>query len=879
MAAIDESVLRRKRIATYGKNVRKRLPSQIPCQGFYEAEREAVAFETAPVISVPENVNRTDSSRLPLSIPSSSMDFFKEPSVEDEIDTSPQKKRKTTHSVPVPKTKSAKMSIENDLITEWQVTNKPRVTGHNTLGLSHSIHPKIDHDRQKPLQRLSSATKSATTTGKFWHSSTIGQHDPVPESQREKTEGPEESPLKQRSKRSDQSSRLATTADKSPFNEPWSRVDQSVASKKRQSPLSEPVLSAADSLVAHADTSDSVGPSSSNTQGLLTPKGMKMWSGLLGEGNNDVTLRPASSKQAFAQQHSSESGQQARKLNRRSPRQRLIDSLVEQSKDSKHMSDSKSEAGQEGVPKSSFRPQSPGMYMEDGSAARLHVVPHASRDMNNAVEVPSTGQLVKTTGPKFTYSRQRSMLAEKNLTEGLGFDIALDEGIPSTKLKNRRGSIPIFERLQGLYEEDNRNQEQVGVAIRTIHELRQAGAQSRFVDEVEDLLECIGKPSPQNSARRSGLMDLTEKFTDRDFTSKFLTNGMDQRLFLHLGQEEDIISGFLMISLLIIVLDAGITPVAVAQLRRQGITRLLIRLMNFHDNIISIAADRKINMSKSSQVTLSARVHNLLVRDGVGLQSISPRTVSLQCLELMVRQSREAGNTGEIISKELMGKLFAVLRLSYQDKRTEQDNLDIQLALSTLESHSLNAKMALDDYLPIIKDILEMKLGGSCEGSDLTLLHGLVLNVTNNSSTASDAFASTGFLRLMCRTVIEKFSSLSTIDVEEERLVTIDHLVLMLNVMINFAECSSRARECVQALQDTTLDDLIQIFLDNIERAFEVCRLGGHFLIHALTYLGRFRRGQPSQRCWRLSCCFSGIPVINIWYQRANKNSTTDENT
>ena len=188
----------------------------------------------------------------------------------------------------------------------------------------------------------------------------------------------------------------------------------------------------------------------------------------------------------------------------------------------------------------------------------------------------------------------------------------------------------------------------------------------------------------------------------------------------------------------------------------------------------------------------------------------------------MVRHSREAGDTGDIISKELVSSLFAILKDSYDNKAATTGAVDFQLALSTLVSHSLNPMTGIEEFLPIVKNILEVTMQNPSEGPTVILLLRLVLNTTNNSPAASDAFASPELLQLMCRDVIEKFKILSGFIIEDKRLLLVDHLVLMLVVMINITELSVRARQCFLAIQNSNLEDLVAIFQDNTERAFEV---------------------------------------------------------
>jgi hypothetical protein len=401
--------------------------------------------------------------------------------------------------------------------------------------------------------------------------------------------------------------------------------------------------------------------------------------------------------------------------------------------------------------------------------------------------------------------------------------------------KPRRGSIPTLQKLKSFHEEEE--DEDSAVGIRSVHELRQAGANSRFLDEIEDFLDRIGSPAPQpSSMRRSGLLDLASKIKNKNFTRQFRSNGVESRLFVHMGRETDLISGFVMVSILMALLaEANIMPHVVNQLRTQGIARLLIRLLESQTSITLLAKDRKNNMSKVAQILLTEHGDYLLklpIWEELQPKIVSPRMVALKCLELMVRQTREAGNAGDLISKELTTKLFSILKSGSDESSWElpsgKDAVDFCLALSALESHSIAARTLQDEtiwisnYLPIIADTLEVALTKPMDdfGVLQILILRLTLNVTNNNSKASDVFARKSLMAVMGQVIVKKFKKILRFLTEEDFSAAVDHLILVLGVMSNFADRSSAARESLQSLQgadDDPLDDMVQLFVDNQE--------------------------------------------------------------
>lgn len=829
MAAFNDSGSSRKRIATYGKAVHKRPPDHIAFKALQDLESPPEAPRATSVLSASTESLFTDSSPSPPPAPSTNFRLFDVPSSDDDANRTPRKKRKLVHIARTLAVKSVKDTQDSNHAVLQRDINKIAEKGPRSNETSHDASIDSQHDSirlSKPLENVQSVlerskilqlhrsdkTSSMTITRapqKDTHIRTRGSPRPP----RQDSASPNHLAINLGSSTSSQLSKI--------------QIDASTIPQKLQTATNRkgPSMPSTPRAMDSEDRDISAAPSTSS---ILTPKGAKMWNDLLGEASEDSEVE--NSEHSAENMHCGLKKHQSSSCKRKLPRRRLIDTLVQQSKNNKSIMDLYPDLEEEAHVDSDLAPPSHVIEKPESVSILLANVQKSPEKPNKVGNSIGLGQGLQTLGAKITYSRQRSMLAEQDLAKETNFEIPLHESLPLAKLQNRRGSIPVLAPLQSLHENAEAEDGITGVAIRTIHELRQAGAESRFKDEVEDLLDRIGNPAPQTTTRRSGLMDLADKMRDKLFYMKFISNGLDQRLFLHLGQEQDVISGFIMLSLLILVLEAGITPMIVTQLRRQGITRLLIRLISVDDSILTLSKARKNNMSKVAQATLVEQ-HDIFLQsrvwDELRPQSISPRTASLRCLELMVRQSREKGDTGDIVSKELISNLFAILKEYHDSKAAAAAAVDFQLALSTLVSHSLNPMTGMEEFLPIVRNILEVTMQNPSEGHTVILLLRLVLNTTNNSPAASDTFASPELLHLMCRTVIEKFRVLSGFMIEDQRLVLVDHLVLILLVMINIAELSTHARQCFLATQDSSLEELVMIFQDNMERAFEVGQNSG----------------------------------------------------
>lgn len=825
MAASSDSGTSRKRVATYGKAFRKRLPDHIAFNNFQELKSIQTGSRVSLVSPIAADTPGSKLSSSASPSPFANEDMFDVPSSDEEARMTIQKRRKLLRPAPALKAQPAKDSLDTSRSISRQDIHRAAVAASRDATLKHHKEQQLPPD---PLQQDSPQAKSYVLEGRPIESSNnkfINSDASFPPKPRDLVK----SPTKHYSRPfADLAGMGMQSPNTTPFTTPQPRRSPSSMRQEFLVTAFEKCASTPDSLLAtngeHSRTT-----LFRPTPAVLTPRGMKMWQGLLGDDNRE-DLDPTMSEMFAEQIHQQREDSKNRAHNRKLPRKRLIDSLVEQSKKSQPLLDLESES-EPGIPQGGI------LALEDLEcqdqqypATQVTSVPIGSANASAMGLPASAAQTLQSSVTKITYSRQRSILAEQNHIEEISFDVPLIEGMSNRTTQKRRGSIPLLVSLQNLHEKSQVDDANAGVAIRTIHELRHAGAQTRFKDEVEDLFERIGTPKQQKSVRRSGLMDLARKMRDKVFISDFLSNGMDHRLFVHLGQEQDVIAGFILLSLLITVLDNGITSVPTSQLRQQGVSRLLIWLMGIEDSIVSITKDRKTNMSKSAQLLFSELHQNLLslkVWDDMRPQSISPRTASLRCLELMSRQSRETGNAEGLLSEELVGRLFALVKPSSDSRFEKTDAINFQLALTILESYSAFPVISATKYLPTMRDLLKAQLRNNSNSSTVALLLRLVLNITNNSSAASDVFASPDVLHLICRVVIEKFKLLSESILEPERLVVVDHLVLMLVVMINILELSLHAPACFEGFKDNTLNDLVQIFLDNNEKAFEVFKFSG----------------------------------------------------
>ncbi|RDW70228.1 hypothetical protein BP5796_08625 [Coleophoma crateriformis] len=882
----DGSVAPRKRITTYGRAARRRIPEYTldsPKLGSSDSvipaynELATRAAEVATNATVPQ----APTSRMPSTLQPAGSDVFDMPDSDDgshpakgrAIVKKPSKLTSKTNKASRAEHKSTTASAAKAATIQQSLASLPSSTPGSPLPANIYDFPSSGEDAApvtpKPVKKIASTSSQRVT-----QSSTARPRELVRQNSKEdqmtkrRKVSPEKGmPQAQTFKRA--SSLKPTSKVRSPVRLDDTRRQQQIATKTFPKQMatrpklgsttkSAPVLSPQKqpTIAKHMPTSGPTPEISSKTNGEtisqhMPPRSLKMWKNLLETGEDadaDTIMKNADEEPPIVPDRNLASAspsiatktlsrpagviKRPQKPVRSSTRPRLIDTLVEQgpmeessSEESDDSSDSESEAEEEEQQK-----------MSHDQFAEILSQTLGQTSPQNTQQPASQGS--QGLGPRFTYSRQRSMLAEEDMMQQLAIDLPLQSSETLDGERPRRGVIPSLKPLPSFNEDEEMTD--IAPAVTSVHELRQAGANQRFLEEVEDLLDTIGKPSSSSSLRRSGLSELASKMKDKNFLRQFRANGVDQRVFLHLDQEQDIIAGFYMISILLVVLTDAKMPHIVAHLHRQGITKLLICLVGSPEAVLKIGKDRKNNMSKMALSLLSEHQSYLLTLSGwadlqLQPQLLSPRIVALKCLEQMVKQTREAGKTDDIFSKEMTTNLFEILKSPPDEETsgtlTEQRAIEFQLALSVLELHSIRAMTAQDEtiwineYLPIVADIVETCL--SCSTEDFGVLQftllRLMVNVTNNDPNAANVFARKGVMKVLGQTIVSKFNMLSGAENEEDLSENIGQLIVALGVMINLAE-SDTARDCFDSLCGEVEDPLqtyVRLFTDNQERMLE----------------------------------------------------------
>lgn len=527
-------------------------------------------------------------------------------------------------------------------------------------------------------------------------------------------------------------------------------------------------------------------------------------------------------------------------------KRRLIDALVEQTKDDAiESADEDAESQQTlSLPVLSHEPS-------DISMMDSQPLPQTPDHKAGVTQVTGTRTFARSSSAlKYTYGQGRKVLEEEgDILEALTFPEEISFPLKGRRLELRAPKETAS--AQGaIDDEDPAMLNSPNSKLKDIHELRQAGANSRVADTMQDLADQIGSPNNKpSSSRRAALLQVAEKIKDKTFMRQCRDYGVEAALLKDVGKETDMISGYLILSILVTIL-AKWPSSHIQQLVRLGNPAGMFALfLGASRDIKVIARDRKSNLSKRAQSSILAiqtTLRELPIWGEAPPSRISPRSLVLKCLHLLVTQDTNAAKDPTIFSPTVAEALFTIL--SEAAESTEHwnypeatDAIDLAQTLSVLDFYAVSvaeSQRASADwaarYLPIVADIF----GASSRNvaSDASNENGskiledsvlkLTINLVNNSLEAPDIFVSKGLIPALAGSISSNFSQVWA-SVSQDTWVDgiLDSLVLRLGIMINFCEHNTLVRKVVNDCHHDDkrpVDELVRLFSENYRRTAEV---------------------------------------------------------
>ena len=446
-------------------------------------------------------------------------------------------------------------------------------------------------------------------------------------------------------------------------------------------------------------------------------------------------------------------------------------------------------------------------------------------------------------GLKVTYGRQRSYLTDNDLEEAAIAGLSVP---PEPENRRRYGQrqlgdrVPILQSMKNLDKEFGDLADSQGGTMRSIHELREAGGNVRLVSELEAILDDIGDHQPgSTSKKRSKLIDLNNKLDEPANCRLFVDQGLESRLMADVDQGNDLITNSLVVAALLQLMAFSSSTSLLTLVSDVRVVRFLIGLLGSDQDILSHARHRGNNMSKAAQSDLKALCSALLKSTAwrTGKPSmLSCHVLSLQCLDYLVRQTRDAGSLFEVLSAHALRRIVATSVPLFSPLLPQPAEMSInclELAVSILESCTISdaaecqASLWAGETLERLVGLLPLLSlwGGEVCGTSRTLTLRLYLNLTNNSPGLCEDFSTPEVISGMFGIVILNFKKLADNMLETDKTLLLDDLILSLGSLINLAELSQIARQLIMDLRyrsQSYLDSLLELFMNRSKKAAEV---------------------------------------------------------
>lgn len=244
-----------------------------------------------------------------------------------------------------------------------------------------------------------------------------------------------------------------------------------------------------------------------------------------------------------------------------------------------------------------------------------------------------------------------------------------------------------------------------------------------------------------------------------------------------------------------------------------SITTMLLRMLSSNKDILSIARDRSLNMSKLSQATLGDfRGHILHFLPETKARTLSPQILALKTIDNLIRAFRSRGGEEEVLPKSILRGLIEILA-PFAEKKEFPKSLKLngiallELPISILEAYasggygSLETKISSEEMAVLSKLLVAVTDWQITTDVDLKpvklLLLRVLINITNQHPTTCDAITDASLIVCLTTIIKEQFQLLSGKLEEQQRLFSVDYLILTLGLMMNLADFSEKARAVI----------------------------------------------------------------------------------
>lgn len=362
--------------------------------------------------------------------------------------------------------------------------------------------------------------------------------------------------------------------------------------------------------------------------------------------------------------------------------------------------------------------------------------------------------------------------------------------------------------------------------IKSLHELRRAGANSRFGDEMEDLMSRIGRPGPTvSSMRRNALLDLAQKLQRNDFAAQFRDHPGRDNIAKDVGKESETISAFAIGAALTVFLSSHNAPHMLKRLLEESVGKLLARLLRQPEDIDVIARKRESNLSKvgrTSVAKIKTHLMGMPIWHGCKLTDLSPQTVGLRLLHILQRNLDSRSQSDMI--RHLETELSDVAEEHAREESADDIGFVLVALIMEAESGADSVALGQDQITRQAATSAQLlRKGLQNWPTDLGEVPSSILKLainTTNTDLGARAFDDRTILSELTRCITEGLRRVQEAVARgalSEGLY--DGLLLNMGTLINVLEHCPASRS---GMDDKSLDKLVKLYLDIRPSAMDV---------------------------------------------------------
>ncbi|KAJ5220807.1 Wings apart-like protein [Penicillium citrinum] len=420
-------------------------------------------------------------------------------------------------------------------------------------------------------------------------------------------------------------------------------------------------------------------------------------------------------------------------------------------------------------------------------------------------------------GSKVTYARQRSFLDDLNLEGGL------TSGLEHDDLFGSQRSVEAIPRARIIEMDHVTNDDG---AVRSIHELRQAGGNARYRSAIESIFEDIEDPHISVSGRCSALAQICSKLLDPKQARQFVECGFEKRIVDCLSSDLDVVSATLVFSALSLDSIGRTVPYIIATAAWPKVLETAPLLLAAQNDLSVVVRARENNLSKATQTIVRDVVPQMKSTffANADVSKFSPCLIALFCLKAIISAFQEKGEKPPwslYKLTETVGR-YSIIRMLFWEQT------DPEIITVILEAHTTSSSLLQGEYCDVLKSLsalhglLEAPRESDKADQELQALYiRVILNVTNSSADLCDDLATPALVEALAEIVLSKFNDLNREALSQpEGISSLDTVILTLGTLINLAEQSEKSRVIFlnpSRGSQSTLNLLLHLFLEHVE--------------------------------------------------------------